>query len=46
MPLFRRFAGNCFEFLRLVFSIFLYSAQNLFKQQLLSKVIQNEESQY
>ena len=44
LPLFRHFAWNLFDFSRLV-SLFSHSAQSPFKQQLLSKAIQNEESQ-
>ena len=39
------FAWNLFDFSRLV-SLFSHSAQSAFRQQLLSKEIQNELSQY
>ena len=45
LPLFRHFAWNFFDFSRLV-SLFCHSAQSPFKQQLLSKAIQNKKSQY
>ena len=45
LPLFRHFAWNFFDFSRIV-SLFCHSAQSPFKQQLLSKGIQNGESQY
>ena len=43
LPLFRHFAWNFFEFSRLV-SLFCHSARSPFKQHMLSKAIQNEES--
>ena len=43
--MFRHFAWNLSDFSRLV-SLFCNSAQSPFKQQLLGKAMQNEESQY
>ena len=45
LPLFQHFAWNLFDFSRLV-SLFCHSAESPFKQQLLGKAMQNEESQY
>ena len=45
LPLFRHFAWNLFDFSRLV-SLFSHSAKSEFEHQLLSKAIQNEQSQY
>ena len=45
LPLFRHFAGNLFDFSRLV-SLFSHSAKSEFEHQLLSKAIQNEQSRY
>ena len=45
LPLFRHFAWNLFDFSRLV-SLFSDSAKSDFEHQVLSKAIQNEQSQY
>ena len=45
LPLFQHFAWNLFDFSRIV-SLFSHSAKSDFEHQLLSKVIQNEQSQY
>ena len=45
LPLFQHFAWNLFDFCRLV-SLFSHSAKSDFEHQLLSKAIQNEQSQY
>ena len=45
LPLFQHFAWNLFDFFRLV-SLFSHSANIDFEHQLLSKAIQNEQSQY
>ena len=45
LPLFQHFAWNLFDFSRLV-ALFSYSAKSDFEHQLLSKAIQNEQSQY
>ena len=45
LPLFQDFAWNLFDFSRLV-SLFSHSAKSEFEHQLLSKAIQNEQSQY
>ena len=45
LPLFLHFAWNLFDFSRLV-SLFSHSAKSDFEHQLLSKEIQNEQSQY
>ena len=45
LPFFQNFAWNLFEFSRLV-SFFSHSAKSEFEHQLLSKAIQNEQSQY
>ena len=44
LPLFQHFAWNLFDFSRLV-SLFSHSAKSQFEHQLLSKAIQNEQSQ-
>ena len=45
LPLFQHFAWNLFDFSRLV-SLFCHSAKSEFEHQLLTKAIQNEQSQY
>ena len=45
LPLFQHFAWNLFDFSRLV-SLFSHSVKSEFEHQLLSKAIQNEQSQY
>ena len=45
LPLFQHFAWNLFDFSRLV-SLFSHSAKSDLEHQLLSKAIQNEQSQY
>ena len=45
LPLFQHFAWNLFDLSRLV-SLFSHSAKSDFEHQLLSKAIQNEQSQY
>ena len=45
LPLFQHFGWNLFDFSRLVF-VFSHSAKSDFEHQLLSKAIQNEQSQY
>ena len=45
LPLFQHFAWNLFYFSRLVF-LFSHSGKSDFEQQLLSKTVQNEQSQY